>query len=186
MHLLTRYIFGVLFGASLSSISIAEITAEAVLGEYWKDPLFGAAAGELSQSFELLKNRVIPNQATIKLNKKIQIVFENRDSEMHIMGFSHNPLALLADEDFKALVADTVHHANQNKSYGNNHQHSNSDVTNPQEFVKTINDLPLVVIKPKSRKEIIIRFDDQNPVKIFCVLDDHIHTGYLAEIDFKS
>lgn len=164
----------------------AEITAESVLGEYWKDPLFGEAAGELTQTFELLKNRVIPDQATIKLNKKIQIIIENRDSDMHIIAFSPTPLALLADEVFKTLVDDTVLHARKKKVYGNNHQHSSSDVSSPQEFVKNMDDLPLVVVKPYTRKEIIIRFNESNPVTVFCVLDDHINSGYVSKIDFNS
>jgi hypothetical protein len=179
-------VFGFFLLSLFTSVSSAEITAESVLGEYWKDPLFGEAAGELSQTFELLKNRVLPDQATIPLNKKIQIIFENRDSEMHIMAFSATPLELLADDDFKTLVNDTVLHARQKKTYGNNHQHSNSDVTNPQEFVKTMEDLPLVVVKPGARKEIIIRFDDDSPITIFCVLDDHLQNGYLTKADFSS
>ena len=172
--------------SSLSFASIAEITAESVLGEYWKDPLFGEAAGEVSANFELLWRRVYPDEKELPLNKKIMFAFENRDSQMHIMAFSHAPKDLLADDKFNALVNDTLLHAQQKKTYSNNHQHSNSDVTNPQQFVKVIEDLPLVVIKPNSRKEIVIRFDDSSPVTIFCVLDDHFEEGYLSRIRFSS
>lgn len=167
-------------------VSNAEITAESVLGEYWKDPLFGEAAGEVSASFELLWQRVYPGEHQLPLNKKIQFSFENRDAEMHIMAFSHKPEELVLDQEFQSLVTDTLLHAQQKKTYSSNHQHNNSDVTNPQEFVKVLEDLPLVVVKPSSRKEIVIRFEDSSPVTIFCVLDDHFEKGYFSKIIFSS
>lgn len=179
-------VLSILLLSSFFSASNAEITAESALGEYWKDPLFGEAAGEMFVNYELLWNRVYPAQEQLPLDKKIMFAFENRDSQMHIMAFSHTPKELLVDEQFKALVDDTLIHARQEKTYGNNHQHNNSDVTNPQEFVKVLEDLPLVVVKPSSRKEIVIRFVDSSPVTIFCVLDDHFDKGYFSKIIFSS
>ena len=179
-------VVSIFFLSSLSFASIAEITAESVLGEYWKDPLFGEAAGEVSANFELLWRRVYPDEKELPLNKKIMFAFENSDSQMHIMAFSHTPKDLMNDEAFKALVADTHLHAQQQKTYSSNHQHSNSDVTNPQQFVKVLEDMPLVVINPNSRKEIVIRFENSSPVTIFCVLDDHFEEGYFSRIRFSS
>lgn len=173
-----------LFGVSLFSVSKAEITAESVLGEYWKDPLFGVVAGEVSITFELLQYGVIPHRINTLPNKRVQVIFKNNDTEMHIMAFAQNPSALLSDEQFLSSVDDVYSHAKEKVKYIGNHQHTDASISNSKKFIKTIEDLPLVVIKPRESKEVIIKFNGSNSVKVFCVLDGHIDRGYISKIIF--
>ncbi len=181
LSLVTIPIFlGWLIGVSYSVN--AEITAESVLGEYWKDPLFGEAAGEFTLRLELLDELIWPKQLEVKLARKIQVVFENKDKEMHIMAFSPDPQELLSNEDFHVKIKDTLLHATQTSWYTGDHQHNGNDFNDTQNFVKSLGDLALIVVEPGDRKEVIIRFDTTDPITFFCVLDHHINEGYASKL----
>ena len=65
-----------------SQSSLAGFTAEEILGEYWKDPLFGEAAANTTISLELLPGMIWPNKVTVPLSKNVRFVFINKSEEM--------------------------------------------------------------------------------------------------------
>lgn len=169
-----------------TSVSIeAKLKPEDVLGEYWKDPLFGQAAGNVIVKLELLYKLIWPKNLDVRAGQKARFVFDNKGEETHIMAFSKNPDEFVVDPRVVKDLEDVLFHLKQKKQFSNNHQHSDTDVENVQEFVKILDDIPLIVVEAGGKKEIVMKFEEPNEIKVFCVLDDHRNQGYRSRIVVK-
>lgn len=166
-----KYVF-FLF-AFISQNSFAGFTAEEILGEYWKDPLFGEAASEATISIELLPGMVWPDMIKVPLAKNIRFVLTNKSSIPHLIAFSANITKQLEDERFQKFIQDELYHSQQQVIGGGGHSHSGSTVGDAEALVKTVDQWPTVFVKPDDKKEILIRFDALSQIPFMCVLDDH-------------
>jgi len=153
--------------------SWAGLTAEQVLGEYWKDPLFGEAATEQTYSVELLVGRVLPELLAIPKSTNIRLVFLNHTSEPHLIAITKDPASLLVDEAFVKFVEDELYHSQQTVVSGRGHSHSGTSVNNAESMIKTLDQRPTVFVKSKDRKEILLRFDQAETLSFFCALPGH-------------
>ena len=163
--------------------SIAGLTAEQVLGEYWKDPLFGEAASEATISVDLLFDQVWPFKITVPSGKNIRFVFFNKSEQPHLMAFTSDISIQLADERFKKFVKDELFHSQQRVIAGRGHSHSGSSVDDAQALVKTLDQWPTIFVKPDDKKEILIRFDEPATISFVCVLDMHEEKDYRGIIE---
>ena len=163
--------------------SAAGITAEQVLGEYWKDPLFGEAAAELSISIEILSHRLWPELIKVSAGKNIRFVFLNKSDEPHLIAFSADMNSLLGDQKFQRFVKDELSHAEKKVITGENHSHADSSANDAATIVKTLIQRPTVFVLPQDKKEILIHFDEAGSIAVFCVLDGHYEQGFVINID---
>lgn len=164
---------------------MAEITAEQVLGEYWKDPLFGEAASEKTVVVEVLSGRFWPREVNVPVSKNIRFVFRNKSKQAHLIAVAEDIKVLLADERFKKFVEDELYHSQQQVVSGRGHSHTGSSVDDAESLVKTLSQWPTVFIKPGDEKEILIRFDKTELVSFYCVLDQHQISGYHGLIEIN-
>lgn len=181
LRLYQYLVFLLLF--ALSKACFAGYTAEQVLGEYWKDPLFGEAATELTIYIDILSDRLWPGKIIVPPNKNIRFVFINKSDHPHLIAFSDNPEALLSDPDFTGFVQDELFHSTKKVVMGAGHNHASSNVNDAQAIVKTMSQRPTVFIVPDDQKEIMMRFDTGSPIQLFCAMDMHHLSGYLSEIN---
>ena len=86
-------------------------TAEQVLGEYWKDPLFGEAAADVSIPIELLSSKIWPETINVAADKNIRFVFHNKSDQFHLVAFSADVNGLLNDQAFQNFIKDEVSHS---------------------------------------------------------------------------
>jgi hypothetical protein len=172
-----------LFSATISQSGLAGVTAEEILGEYWKDPLFGEAASEVTISIELLPGMIWPNNVIVPLSKNIRFVFTNKSAESHLVAFSTDIQKQLEDERFQNFIKDELYHSQQQVIAGTGHSHSGSAVGDAEALVKTLDQWPTVFVKPNDKKEIIVRFDELIQVPFICVLDSHEENEYKGVID---
>jgi len=161
----------------------AGLTAEQVLGQYWKDPLFGEAASETTIKIDLLSDMLWPTEITIPQNKNIRFVLTNKSEEPHLIAFTNDIQGLLADEKFKTFVADELYHSQQAVINVRGHSHSSSSVDDAESLVKTLPQRPTVFVKPNDLKEIIIRFDQVSSLKFACVMNEHHTLGFIGIIN---
>ena len=169
----------------LSDIAQA-IKPEDVLGEYWKDPLFGAAAAQYTVGVEILHQKLWPEQIDVPQLKNIRFVVTNKSESLHMLAFSSDPEELMSDEKFLSFVKDDVHHALMKPVVDGNHTHAGEDVDNPQPLVKSISQNPTVIVRPNEFKEVLISFDEPGDFELFCVLDEHAGLGYRSIISVEA
>jgi len=165
----------------LSSTAQA-LKPEDVLGEYWNDPLFGAAAAQFTVDVEILHRKLWPEEIAVPQFKNVRFVVTNKSEELHLLAFSSHPGKLMADEKFMSFVKDDVHHALMKPVVDGNHTHAGGDVDNPQPLVKKMSQNPTVIVRPNEFKEVLISFDEPGSLELFCVLEDHADQGYRSLI----
>jgi len=163
----------ILFSIVLSSNSFA-LEPEEVLGEYWKDPLFGVAAAESTHRVEVLYQLLYPELIKTISGQKMRFIFENKSDEVHVFLFSSSPDELQEDQTFQAFVADEVHHATMKSHSGEGHNHTeSSSAKDTKSIVSVLEDRPTMTIEPWDTREIILRFDQAGVVYLRCILDGH-------------
>jgi hypothetical protein len=172
-----------LLSSLFSLSSFAGFTAEEILGEYWKDPLFGEAASQATISIELLPGMVWPDKITVPLSKNIRFVFTNKSEESHLIAFSVDIQKQLEDERFQLFIKDELYHSQQQVIGGTGHSHSGQAVGDAEALVKTLDQWPTVFIKPEDKKEILIRFDEVMQLPFICVLETHEEKDYKGVIE---
>jgi len=175
-----------LFTSVFSPSGFAGFTAEEILGEYWKDPLFGEAASDATISIELLPGMVWPSKVTVPLSKNVRFVFINKSEESHLIAFSSDINKQLEDERFQIFIKDELYHSQQQVIGGTGHSHSGSAVGDAEALVKTLDQWPTVFIKPDDKKEILIRFDELTQIPFICVLDTHEEKDYKGIIEISE
>lgn len=162
------------------------LTAEQVLGEYWKDPLFGAAASSQEVKLELLYKKIWPEHVTVQQGATVRIVALNRGEDIHILLFSDTLDPRSDDKAFQAFLNDERHHA-ANTVSTSHHQHSGGRaVDETVDIVKEVGQQPTLLIKPGEQKEMLLRFEDNGTYYGFCVVDEHWHQGYVVHIDVSA
>lgn len=160
--------------AALSGHSASEITAERVLGEYWKDPLFGVAAESQTIHVEVLSDRLWPGFIQVPASETIRFVFLNRSTKQHLFAFAKDIHALRKDEAFQQFITDELFHASQEGSRDpRTHSHASSSVDDAEAIVKLLDQRPTVFVKPNETKEILVRFEQSGQVALSCVIDAH-------------
>lgn len=184
--ILHRYLCMLLpsFGFAVNPCS-AGVTAEQVLGEYWKDPLFGAAAAEISINVDILPDHLWPKTITVPANKTIRFVFVNKSKEPRLIAFSDDVNTLLADSEFTQFVKDEMLHSEKKvvAGEGHSHSHGSSSADDAKSIVKTLAQRPTVFVVPDDLKEILVRFDEPASIKMFCAIDAHHANGFLVTVE---
>ncbi len=152
---------------------LSGLTAEDVLGEYWKDPLFGEAAESQTVNVEILHGKIWPEHIKVPLNQAIRFVFLNKSSESHLFAFTNDIVGLMAKESFQKFIQDEIFHSQQVQADPRSHSHSSSSVDDAEAIVKRIDQRPTVFVKPNDVKEILVRFSEQEFIELRCVIDEH-------------
>jgi len=163
----------------------AGLTAEQVLGEYWKDPLFGEAATEETYVIDLLNGRVLPDEVDIPVSKKVRVIFLNSGPKPHLIAITRNPQELLSDEKFLKFRADELYHSQQVVVSSASHSHSGQSVDNAESMIKTLPQRPTVFVNSNEQKEILLRFDQVEKLQFFCALEGHglAHSGIMNIVE---
>lgn len=170
--MLKQFLF--LWSIFIACNTFAGLTAEDVLGEYWKDPLFGEAAESYTVSVEVLNGKIWPEKISVSIDETIRFVFENKSDKTHLFAFSNDIESLLKVPAFNTFIKDELFHSKQEaKSDPRSHTHSSSSVDDAQAIVKTLGQRPTILIKPNDTKEILVRFNLSELVELRCVIDDH-------------
>lgn len=174
----------VLLGLSLASYSVSGygLEPEDILGEYWKDPLFGVASAESVHRVEVLYKLLFPEQIEAFTEQKTRFVFENRTDEVHVFLFSLEPSEAMGDEKYKAFVEDEVKHARMEVSSADGHVHSNTNTDAAKSMVGTLADRPTMTIQANDTREMIIRFDEPATLVLRCVIEGHEDLGHQSTI----
>lgn len=167
------------------SKSAHALEPEAVLGEYWKDPLFGEAAAEHTVRFEILHRTLWPKQASVPINQTVRVVVSNKTDQLQMLAFSDQPAELMLDPEFKLFVDEDILHAQMEPIVDGNHTHAGTDVDRPLPLVKTLDQKPSVLVKPGEFKEFLIRFSEAVEVKVFSVLHPLEGAEYFSSMDAK-
>lgn len=166
----------------LFSMQVWALQPEDVLGEYWKDPLFGSAAAGHTVQVEVLYKLLWPKEAIVPAYTNVRFVVTNKSDQLHLLAFAENPEDLLADEIFAVSMAEDVYHANMEPIVDGQHSHAGSSVDDPKPIVMTLDRKPSVVVRPHEFKEVILQFEPGQELYLFCTLDDHLHDGYISVI----
>ncbi len=155
----------------------AGLTAEDVLGEYWKDPLFGEAAESVTIQIDILNGIIWPEKIKVPINQTIRFVFLNKSKESHLFAFTNDSVALLEQKSFQRFIQDEIFHSKkESQSDPRSHSHSSSSVDDAEAIVKRLDQRPTVFIKPNDIKEILVRFNKQELVELRCVINEHKET----------
>jgi uncharacterized cupredoxin-like copper-binding protein len=171
-----RYLFkaAVFMVCIISSFCARALQPEDILGEYWKDPLFGVAAAEQNIQFEVLHKLLFSPNNKVHAGKKTRIVFENKTSEVHVFVFTHDGVDIADQASLSRFVDDELHHANMaGKPSVGHHDHASSASDGAKAIVRTMAENPTVTISPEEFKEIIIRFENPGTVKVLCMVAGH-------------
>lgn len=176
--------FGIAFAGLLTWSGVATgyaagLTAEAVLGDYKSDPLFGEAAAQQSVIIEVGTLKFVPSQISVPSETNIRFVFTNSDMESHLMVMALDLNEVLADQPF---IDDFLVHGSQEVKVPGGHSHGNSSADDASPMVKLINEHPAVFLKPGDTKEILVKFSETQPVQIACALDNHHNQGMSGTI----
>lgn len=164
----------ILFFLLYSISSLAGITAEDVLGEYWKDPLFGEAAESQTIHVEILQGRIWPEQISVPVDQTVRFVLINKSEEIHLFAFTNNVASLKTQSEFKRFIDDELYHAEtEARAAGHAHSHSATSVDDAQAIVKLLEQRPTVLVKPEDKKEILIRFTKNEIIELHCVIPAH-------------
>ncbi len=174
-----------LLGLCLASYCLSghALKPEDILGEYWKDPLFGIASAESAHRVEVLYKLLYPEQMEVFTEKKTRFVFDNRTDQVHVFLFSAEPTEALSDEEYKAFVADEVRHARMEVSSADGHVHSNTNTDAAKSMVGTLADRPTMTLQPQDTREMIIRFDEPATLVLRCVIEGHEDLGHESRIE---
>lgn len=173
-----------LFGMSLSVYSLEP---EDILGEYWKDPLFGVASAENVQKVEVLYKLLFPQEMEVFSGQRTRFVFENKTEEVHVFLFSDEPSYAMRDKQYQAFVKDEVMHATMPGDHSGGHDHSSgSGNSAAKSMVGSLEDKPTMTLQPNDTREIIIRFDKPTTLTLRCVLEDHADMGHESRILVKD
>ena len=168
---------------AIYSLSGYALKPEDILGEYWKDPLFGVASAESVHRVEVLYKLLFPEQIEVFTEQKTRFVFENRTDDVHVFLFSAEPTEALSDDEYKAFVEDEVRHARMEVSSADGHVHSNTNTDAAKSMVGRLEDRPTMTIQPKDTREMIIRFDEPTVLVLRCVIEGHEDLGHESRID---
>lgn len=155
------------------------LTAEAVLGDYKSDPLFGEAAAQQSIVIEVGSLKFVPSQVSVPPETNIRFVFTNSDIDAHLMVMALDLDEVLADQPF---IDDFLIHGSQEVKVPGGHSHGDSSTDDASPMVKLINEHPAVFLKPGDTKEILVKFSDGQSVQIACALDNHHNQGMSGAI----
>ena len=153
---------------------------EDVLGEYWKDPLFGSAAAEETVQIEILHKLIWPKAFEVPVGKNIRFVVTNKTEVVHSLALAEDPEALLNDPQFVQLRDEDVFHASQAPVRSEGHVHAGGNVDDPQPIVLTMDRNPSVTVRPGEFKELIVRFDSARQLHLFCTLEEHRFEGFAS------
>lgn len=167
---------------SLSPFSYANgLTAEAVLGDYKSDPLFGEAAAQQSIIIEVGSMKFAPTQINVPSETNIRFVFTNSSNLPHLMAMATDINEVLADQPF---INEFLEHGSQEVTVPGGHSHGNNNSTaeDASPMVKLVNEHPAVFLKPGDTKEILVKFTDIQPVQLACLLDKHHNQGMKGSI----
>tara|TARA_R110001592_G_C13161810_1_gene748996 strand:+ start:2440 stop:2997 length:558 start_codon:yes stop_codon:yes gene_type:complete len=152
----------------------AGLTAVDVLGEYWKDPLFGEAAESLTIQVEILSGRLWPEIIKVPLNQTVRFVFQNKSMESHLFAFTNDIDDLLSKKTFQKFIQDEIFHSVQeSQTDPRSHSHASSSVDAAAAIVKSLDQRPTVFVKPNDVKEILVRFNTKDMVQLRCVIEAH-------------
>ena len=169
-----KKLFSFIFLLFLAFRVNAGLTAEDVLGEYWKDPLFGEAAESLTIYVEILSGRIWPEKIQVPQGKTVRFVFLNKTKESHLFAFTNDIDTLLAEESFQNFIQDEIFHSKQEaRSDPRSHSHTSGSVDEAEAIVKRLDQRPTVFVKPNDIKEILVRFKAQELVELRCVINAH-------------
>ena len=150
------------------------ITAEAVLGDYKSDPLFGEAAAKESVTIEVGTSRFAPQNIRIAANLNIRFVFTNSSNQTHLMVMASDLNEVLADQPF---IDSYLEHGTNQVAVPSGHSHGNSSAEDASPMVKLIDEHPAVLLIPGDTKEVLVRFSNTHPIQLACVLDEHYKQG---------
>lgn len=172
---------GVLMWGLASSGYAAGLTAEAVLGDYKSDPLFGEAAAQQSIIIEVSSLKFAPSQINVPSETNIRFVFTNSSSQSHLMVMATDINEVLADQ---AFIDEFIEHGSQEVTVPGGHSHGNNKSTadDASPMVKLVNEHPAVFLTPGDTKEILVKFNDIQSVQLACILDKHLTQGMLGSI----
>ena len=170
----------VLLGILLATLSFPSwsLEPEDILGEYWKDPLFGVASAQSVHRVEVLYKLLFPKEMEVFTEQKTRFVFENNTDEVHVFLFSSEPSEALEDSDYAAFVRDEVMHAKMEVTTPEGHEHTGSSTDDAKSMVGSLADRPTMTIQPHDTREMIIKFDEPLTLVLRCVLDGHEDLGH--------
>jgi len=151
------------------------LTAEAVLGDYRSDPLFGEAAAQKSIIVEVGENRFAPNEIQAQANVNISFVFTNSSKLAHLMVMAYELNEVINDQTF---INSYLEHGTDQVTVPGGHSHGNSSSDDASPMVKLIDEHPAVFIKPGETKEVLVRFENTKIIQLACVLDEHHKQGF--------
>jgi len=183
MSLNLRFLVPIL-GLLLAKTSIA-LEPEQVLGEYWKDPLFGEAAAGLTVQVEVLNNKLWPETISVPTGVNIRFVVTNKTEEIHLLAMTADLESLTSDASFKKFLNDEVYHTKLKPVVSGQHQHASTNVDDARSMVKTLDERPTVIVRPREFKEVLVRFSEPNELLLFCALDDHLEAGYSSVLTIQ-
>lgn len=165
------------------SLSVYSLEPEDILGEYWKDPLFGVASAENVQRVEVLYKLLFPQEMEVFTGQRTRFVFENKSEDVHVFLFSEEPVQALDDEQYQAFVKDEVMHATMESNHSGGHDHAGGGGNSAaKSMVGRLEDKPTMTIQPNDKREIIIGFDEPTILTLRCVLEDHADMGHESRI----
>ena len=150
------------------------LTAEAVLGDYRSDPLFGEAAAQESIIIEVGNLRFAPQSIKVQSNLNVRFVFTNSSYQTHLMVMANDLNEVLSDQ---AFIDAYLEHGTAQVNVPGGHSHGNSSSDDASPMVKLVDEHPAVFIKPGETKEVLVRFTDTEDVQLACVLDKHNKQG---------
>jgi uncharacterized cupredoxin-like copper-binding protein len=167
--------FSVLLSCTILAVMPASaLEPESVLGEYWKDPLFGEAAAEAEVQIELLHRLLWPQEFTVTAGHKVRLNVFNKTEELHVLALTADPGQLNLDSEFQAFISEEVFHASMKDGYvSGHHDHHVSSGDAALSLVRNLDQKPTITVAPGDNKELIIRFDDAAVVHLRCVIDGH-------------
>ncbi len=181
MRLVSQIVNNIAIIALICGMS-PEVTAlqpEDVLGEYWNDPLFGEAAAQQSLRLELLHRKLFPETVFAERGRTLQLVVDNRTAEAHMLVITDDPQALQNDAKFRRFRDDTLLHEQKTAAMTHHHhEHAEANAEAAQAMVKTLKQRPSVFVRAGERKEILLRFDEINALRVMCVLPGHEELGH--------
>lgn len=158
----------------ICSFTARALQPEDILGEYWKDPLFGVAAAEQNIQFEVLHKLLFAPKNEVHAGKKTRVVFENKTAEVHVFVFTRDGDNPTKDDSLARFVDDELHHANMAaKPSVGHHDHASTSTDGAKAIVRTMDERPTLTVAPEEFKEIIIRFEDPGTIKVLCMVDGH-------------
>lgn len=177
-----HYMLPLFFLLLVLAANAQALKPEDVLGEYWKDPLFGAAAAKETVQVEILHKLLWPIKTSVTQGENIRFVVTNKSPSLHVLAFSTEPEALVADDGFQQYLKEDLYHAAMEPIVDGQHTHAGTAVDNPKPIVLTMERNPSVLVRPDEFKEVIIQFDAPKDVILFCTIAGHEDEGHRSII----